>query len=133
MNNPCPAVDADESNVDLTPMLDVVFIMLVFFIITATFLNESGIPVNLPIATEQVTEELESIVVQVKPGGTFVVENRVLSKGGLLSYLQAVYSQNPEASFALLVTRGSRVGDMVAAADAGRRLGFDVIPISMKD
>jgi biopolymer transport protein ExbD len=133
MNNPCPAVDADESNVDLTPMLDVVFIMLVFFIITATFLNESGIPVNLPIATEQVTEELESIVVQVKPGGTFVVENRVLSKGGLLSYVQAVYSQNPEASFALLVTRGSRVGDMVAAADAGRRLGFDVIPISMKD
>jgi len=51
----------------------------------------------------------------------------------LIPYLTALYSQNPEAGFAIVLTEGSRVKDTVAAADAGRILGFDVIPVTMKD
>jgi biopolymer transport protein ExbD len=132
MNDLSPAVEED-SEIDLTPMLDVVFIMLIFFIVTATFLDESGIPVVLPSdGTEQETE-LETIVVRIEPGGTFIVEDRVMSRAGLYPYLAAVYSQSPDANFAVLVTKGSRVGDTVAAADAGRALGFDVIPISVEE
>ena len=40
--------EEEESNIDMTPMLDVVFIMLIFFIVTASFVNESGLDVNRP-------------------------------------------------------------------------------------
>ena len=133
MNYLDPVIDDDKPEVDLTSMLDVVFIMLVFFIITASFIRESGIPVSLPASAEPVPEEIESIVVIVEPASTFIVGDRVMSKGGLIPYLTALYSQNPEASFAVVVTEGSRVRDTVTAADAGRTLGFDVIPIVVRD
>ncbi len=133
MNYLDPVIDDDKPEVDLTSMLDVVFIMLVFFIITASFIRESGIPVSLPSSAEPVPEEIESIVVIVEPASTFIVGNRVMSKGGLIPYLTALYSQNPEASFAVVVTKGSRVKDTVTAADAGRTLGFDTIPIIEKN
>ena len=133
MNYLDPVFDDDKPEVDLTSMLDVVFIMLVFFIITASFIRETGIPVFLPVSAEPGPEVVESIVVVVKPASTFIVGNRVMSKGGLVPYLTALYSQNPEASFAVVVTEGSRVRDTVTAADAGRTLGFDVIPIVVRD
>ena len=123
-----PAIPDDESEINLTPMLDVVFIMLIFFIVTATFLNEFGVPVALPSPYGE-PEQVETIVVRVEPASTFVVNDRVVSRASLAPYLQALRSQNPEAGFAVVVTDGSRVGDAVAAADAGRLVGYDVIPI----
>lgn len=133
MNHFNPAVDDDKTEVDLTPMLDVVFIMLVFFIITASFIRESGIPVTLPGFGEPALDAVQSIVVTVKPESIFVVNDRVMSRGSLIPYVTALYAQNPEASFAVVVTIGSRVGDTVAAADAGRAVGFDVIPITVEE
>ena len=133
MNYVDPAIDDDEPEVNLTSMLDVVFIMLVFFVITASFIRESGVPVSLPVSGEHVPENIETIVVIVEPASTFVVNKRVLSKASLIPYLTALYSQNPKAGFAVEVTKGSRVKDTVAAADAGRTLGFDVIPIIARD
>ena len=133
MNYLDPAVDDDRPEVNLTSMLDVVFIMLIFFIVTASFIHESGIPVSLPVSSEPMPEIIETIVVIVEPESTFVVGNRVLSKGGLIPYLTALYSQNPEAGFAIELTKGSRVKDTVVAADAGRTLGFDVIPVIARD
>lgn len=133
MNHFNPAVDDDKPDVDLTPMLDVVFIMLVFFIITASFVRESGIPVMLPGTGEPPDPEFKSIIVTVKPDSVFVVNNRVLSRGSLVPYVRALYSQNPEANFAVMIKAGSRAGDTIAAADAGRTLGFDVIPITVEE
>ena len=123
-----PVFDDEKPEVNLTPMLDVVFIMLVFFVVTATFLRESGIPVALPFA-ESIPDDIESISVTVERASTFLVNNRAMSKSSLKPYLHALFAQNPDASFSVIVTRGSRVKDTVIAADAGRALGFDVIPI----
>ncbi len=133
MNYLDSAIDDEKPEVDLTSMLDVVFIMLIFFVVTATFIRETGIPVMLPASSETVPDDIETIIVVVESAGTFVVGDRVVSKGGLIPYLTALYSQNPEAGFAIVLTEGSRVKDTVAAADAGRVLGFDVIPVTMKD
>ena len=133
MNHFNPAVEEDKAEVDLTPMLDVVFIMLVFFIITASFIREVGIPVMLPGFGEPPQDDVQSIVVTVKPESVFVVNGRVISRGSLIPYVRALYSQNPKASFAVTVTAGSHVGDTVSAADAGRSLGFDVIPIAEEE
>ncbi|MBT8099952.1 MAG: biopolymer transporter ExbD [Gammaproteobacteria bacterium] len=120
----------EKPEVNLTSMLDVVFIMLIFFVVTASFVRENGIALNLPPQAEIPPDEVPSLVVRVEPASIFRVENRVLSRASLVPYLTALHAQNPDASFAIVVVEGSLVGDMVAAADAGRRLGFDVIPVS---
>lgn len=130
MNYLDPAIAEEKPEVNLTSMLDVVFIMLIFFVVTASFVRENGIPLGMPPQTVAPPTELPTLVVRVEPGSVFRVENRVLSKASLVPYLAALHAQNPDAGFAVVVVAGSRVGDMVAAADAGRRLGFDVIPIS---
>ncbi len=133
MNYSDPAIDDDKPEVNLTSMLDIVFIMLIFFIVTASFIRETGIPVYSPGSSESDDNDVESIVVIVESASTFIVGDRVMSKAGLLPYLTAVYSRNPEASFAVVVTEGSLVKDTAAAADVGRMLGFDVIPIIVRD
>jgi len=133
MNYSDPAIDDDKPEVNLTSMLDIVFIMLIFFIVTASFIRETGIPVYSPGPSESNDKDVESIVIIVEPASTFIVGDRVMSKAGLLPYLTALYSQNPEASFAVVVTEGSLVKDTAAAADVGRMLGFDVIPIIVRD
>ena len=125
--------EADRSEVNLTPMLDVVFIMLVFFVVTATFLNETGVEVALPASGQMPPEDIQTIAVRVVPGRTFIVNDRPVSRSGLISYLQYLKSGNPDANFAVLVERDARLGDTVTAVDAGRQLGFGVVPISPVD
>ena len=123
----------DRSEVNLTPMLDVVFIMLVFFVVTATFLNETGLEVTMPANGTAPPAEIETIAVRVAPGSTFIVNDRAVTRAGLISYLQYLKSKNPDANFAVLVDSDARLGDTVAAVDAGRQLGFSVVPISPID
>ena len=128
-----PAPDSERSEVNLTPMLDVVFIMLVFFVVTATFLNESGVPVYLPAVGGEPPADLQTIAVHVESGGAFVVHDRVVSASGLAPYLKYLFARNPDANFAVLVARDAKVRDTVAAVDAGRQVGIDAVPLTPKD
>ena len=128
-----PVLDSERSEVDLTPMLDVVFIMLVFFVVTATFLNETGLPVYLPATGSETPPDVTTIAVRVESSGMFVVNDRVVSRSGLPSYLQYLFSGNPDANFAVMVSRAAKIDDTVAAIDAGRRLGFNAVPVAPID
>ena len=123
----------DRSSIDLTPMLDVVFIMLIFFVVTASFLRESGLPVALAGEPTAAADDVASISVVVESGGVFRVNGRVVARGNLLPYLHAIRSNKPEAGFGLVLGNESLVADAVHAADVGRRLGFDVIPVTRQD
>ncbi len=118
----------DDSEINLTPMLDVVFIMLIFFLVTATFLNERGVPVDIPPASLD-PEEVESITVLVQSDGSFVVNSRPLARASLIPYVHALSAQNPEAGYSVRLGEGSKVGDIVAAIEAGRTLGLDIVPL----
>lgn len=123
-----PAAPQDDSEINLTPMLDVVFIMLIFFLVTATFLNEKGVHVDIPPAQIDPIE-VESISVLVQSDSSFVVNGRPLARASLIPYVRALYSQNPEAGFSVRLGSGSKVRDIVAAVDVGRSLGFDIVPL----
>ena len=123
-----PAIPHDDSEINLTPMLDVVFIMLIFFLVTATFLNEHGVPVDIPPALIDPIE-VESISVLVQSDSSFVVNGRPTARASLVPYVRALYSQNPEAGYSVTMGAGSKVGDIVAAVDVGRSLGFDIVPL----
>ena len=130
MNRYHSATKEEDAEINLTPMLDVVFIMLIFFVVTASFIKDFGIPVALPAGLPVLTEELETITVTVEPGHTFNVNGRPLAKGSLVPYLRYLTAGFPDARFAVLVHDDAFVEDTVAAADAGRQVGYRRIPIS---
>lgn len=120
----------DQSEINLSPMLDVVFIMLIFFIVVASFVNEQGLPVLLPSSPDR-PSIVESIQVRVEPAGTFVVNNRAMTAASVQPYVQALYAESADAKFVVLVTEGSKVRDTAVAIEAGRSIGVDVTPIQM--
>ncbi len=123
----------DQAEINLSPMLDVVFIMLIFFIVVASFVDEIGLPVTLPAATGTVDSEIESIVITVEKTSIFVVNGRSMTASSVPAYVRALHADSPEASFGVLLAAGSKVKDAVVAIDAGRAIGFDVVPITRKE
>ncbi len=69
---------ADEAAIDLTPMLDIVFIMLIFFIVTTSFVKESGVEINRPSASTAETVKKGNIMVAVRENGQVWVDKRIV-------------------------------------------------------
>ncbi len=124
-----PAADSGEE-VNLTPMLDVVFIMLIFFIVTASFLREHAVDVYTPPAGVKSDANVDSITVHVLNTHGYTVNGRAVSRSGLSPYLHQLNAEYPEASFAILVQNASEVKDLVFAVDAARRLGVSPVPVA---
>ncbi len=121
----------DETELNLSSMLDVVFIMLIFFVVTATFLEETAMPVTLPDKSVVVPpDDFDTITVVVEPASTFRINGRVMPAASVRPYVRALYAENPEATFAVLLTEGSIVKDAAVAIEAGRSVGLDIIPLA---
>lgn len=130
MKNIFPATSEEQSDINLTPMLDVVFIMLIFFVVTASFIRELGLDITLPAGADIFPQELETIKVVIEYDDSFHVNDRVLAKGSLVPYIRSLRSEFPDANFVILASPDAHVEATVAAADAGRQAGFSVIPIT---
>ncbi len=124
-------LDQNESReVNLTPMLDVVFILLIFFVVTATFLREFGVSVDAPEAPFIDQKQVEPIVVIVEPAGTFAVNGRRVGAENLLPYVQGLAGEHPNVSYSVLMAPGAKTGDIVKSIDVGRQIGIQVVPIA---
>ena len=67
-----------DSEVNLTPMLDVVFIMLIFFVVTTSFVKESGVEVNRPSANTAQQQESANILIAIRPNGEIWIDGRAV-------------------------------------------------------
>ena len=103
------AVQQDESGeIDLTPMLDVVFIMLIFFIVTATFVKEIGLDVNSPDKNQNVKDaDKQSIVVQVTNRDRIRIRGRDVDIRSVRANIERLHAENPEANRILTAPRKS--------------------------
>ena len=95
----------EEDEVDLTPMLDVVFIMLIFFIVTATFVKEIGIDVNTPDDNQNVKDaDKKSIVVQVTSRNRIKIRNRDIDFRAVRANIERLHAESPDAPVAVSYT-----------------------------
>ncbi len=115
--------EEDESNVDITPMLDVVFIMLIFFIVTATFIKESGIDVDKPEQATAIVEEKASILVSIDATDKIWIERRQVDMRSVRSIIERLHAENPKASVVIQADKESRNETLVQVMDASRRAG----------
>lgn len=114
---------ADESNdIDLTPMLDVVFIMLIFFIVTASFVKEIGIDVNIPEDNNNPPppDAPQNILVRITADNQIWMEDRRVDERSVRSNIERMRAELPKASVIISADPKAHAGTYVLVADAAR-------------
>lgn len=120
----------DESSVDITPMLDVVFIMLIFFIVTATFVKEAGIDVDKPEAATAIVQEKASILVAIDAEDRVWINRREVDIRSVRSIIERLHAENPKGTVVIQADRNSRNDMLVRVMDASRRAGVYEIALA---
>ena len=116
--------DQGGAEIDLTPMLDVVFIMLIFFIVVASFIKEAGVEVNRPDNNQPDNpEDSTSILVEVASDNQIWMENRRVDIRAVRANIQRLLAEDPEAPVTIKVEKGAEAGIVVDVADAARESG----------
>mgnify|MGYP000043389270 FL=1 len=116
------------AEIDLTPMLDVVFIMLIFFIVVASFIKEAGVEVNRPDDNQpDDPEDSTSILVEVASDNQIWMENRRVDIRAVRANIQRLLAEDPEAPVTIKVEKGAEAGVVVDVADAARESGVAAV------
>jgi biopolymer transport protein ExbD len=123
--------DEEETSIDLTPMLDVVFIMLIFFIVTASFIKEAGLDVNRPDApvTESKPEDA-NILVSIRANDEIWIDRRLIDPRALRANIERLHAENPKGSVVIMADSKSTNKMLVSVMDSARQAGVYNISIA---
>ena len=122
--------DDNDNEVDLTPMLDVVFIMLIFFIVTASFVKESGIEVNKPHAVTAERKEKGNILVAISADNQIWIDRRQVDPRALRANIERMHAENPNGAVVIQADTESKNGLLVLVLDAARQAGVKSVSIA---
>jgi biopolymer transport protein ExbD len=122
--------DDDENEINLTPMLDVVFIMLIFFIVTASFIKEAGIDVNRPDAPTAERVEDANILIAISPNDEIWIDRRLVDPQAVRANIERLHAENPKGSVVIQADKKSTNEMLVTIMDASRAAGVYNISIA---
>ena len=119
-----------ESEVNLTPMLDVVFIMLIFFIVTASFVKESGIEISRPGASTAVRKERGNILIAISANDQIWMNRRQVDPRALRANIERAHAENPQGAVVIQADKAAKTGLLVQVMDAARQAGVKDISLA---
>jgi len=122
--------DEDDGEVNLTPMLDVVFIMLIFFIVTASFVKESGIDVTRPNAATAERKEKGNILIAISENNQIWIDRRQVDPRALRANIERMHAENPNGAVVIQADVESKNGLLVQVMDAARQVGVKSVSIA---
>ncbi|MFL0807705.1 MAG: biopolymer transporter ExbD [Oceanobacter sp.] len=119
--------EAEDGEIDITPMLDVVFIMLIFFIVTASFVKESGIEVNRPDASTSNAKPRANILIAISDTGEIWINKRRVDESQVRANIERMHAENPQGTVVIQADEEAKTKQLVAVMDAARAAGvYDV-------
>ena len=119
-----------ESEVNLTPMLDVVFIMLIFFIVTASFVKESGIEISRPGASTAVRKERGNILIAITANDQIWMNRRQVDPRALRANIERAHAENPQGAVIIQADKEAKTGLLVQVMDAARSAGVKSVSLA---
>jgi biopolymer transport protein ExbD len=126
-------MDEEEATIDMTPMLDVVFIMLIFFIVTASFVKEAGIDVNRPEAATAVKKDRANILVAISEKGDIWINKRKVDVRAVQANIERLYAENPQGTVVIQADRKSTTDVLIKVMDASRAAGIEDVSIAAQE
>jgi biopolymer transport protein ExbD len=120
----------EDTGIDLAPMLDFVLNLLIFFIITNTFVSEAGIQINRPSAQTAVKEERSNIIVAISPQGEVWIDKQRIDIRSLRAVISRLRAANPQAGVIIQADKDASAGLMVEAMDQARLAGVRDVAVA---
>ena len=120
----------EEAEINITPMLDIVFIMLIFFIVTTSFTKETGATIVKPVAEQAVALQNGTILIGVRPNDDIWMAKRQIELREVRQMVERAKSENPEGSVVIIADKGARIGTVTQVMDQVRLAGVEGVSIS---
>ena len=120
----------EELEINLTPMLDIVFIMLIFFIVTAVFVKEAGVEVEKPIASAATKQDRVSILVAITASNEVWINRKQVEIKAVRSVIEKLRSENPKGTVSVQADRKAKAGITLEVMEAARLAGAPNVSIS---
>ena len=124
------AVDEEENEINLTPMLDVVFIMLIFFIVTATFIKEAGIQVERPNTVTADSQDDASILIAISEVDEIWIDRQERDPRAIRGIIERLHAENPKGSIVIQADEGSTHETLVIVMEAAKKAGVTNVSIA---
>ncbi|MEW6993213.1 ExbD/TolR family protein [Colwelliaceae bacterium MEBiC 14330] len=126
--------DQDEKeDIDMTPMLDVVFILLIFFIVTASFVKEAGIDVNRPEAATAVKKERANILVAISDKGDIWINKRKVDVRSVQANIERLKAENPQGTVVIQADKKATTDTLIKVMDSARAAGVYDVSIAAQE
>lgn len=122
--------ETTAENVNLTPLIDMVFILLIFFLVTASFTKESGIDVDRPTAQTAVRQEQGSLIIAINKDGEIWIDNQMVDIRSLRAHVERLHAQNPEGTVIILADKSVRTGATIEVLDQVRLASVNNVAIA---
>lgn len=126
-------VEEEENEINLTPMLDVVFIMLIFFIVTATFIKEAGIQVERPDTVTADSQDDASILIAISPNDEIWIDRKKRDPRAVRSVIAQLHAENPKGSIVIQADEESTHETLVIVMEAAKGAGVTNVAIASDD
>ena len=123
-------VEEEENEINLTPMLDVVFIMLIFFIVTATFIKEAGIQVERPDTITADTQDDAAILIAISATDEIWIDRQERDPRVVRSIIERLHAENPKGSIVIQADEGSTHEMLVVVMEAAKAAGVTNVAIA---
>ncbi len=108
----------------MAPLIDMIFILLIFFLVTTSFVKESGVVIKRPIQSNQVSKEQTNLFVQVTRDGVIYIKNRAIDVQLVRPYMERYQFENPQNSVTIVGDRESMIGTVIRVLDACKLAGI---------
>ena len=123
----------EDADIDITPMLDIVFIMLIFFIVTATFVKESGIDVTRPDAETAMKQNRVAILIAIRDNNEVWINRRQVDLASVRANVEKLHAENPQGGAVIQADREAETGVLVEIMDQVRLAGVGAISIAAEE
>lgn len=122
--------DEETGAIDLTPMLDVVFIMLIFFIVTATFIKEPGVEVTRPDAVTADPKPRANILVAITGNNEIWIDKSEVDPGSVKRQIERLYAENPNSTVVIQADNEANIKTVTEVTQAAREAGVLDVAVS---
>jgi biopolymer transport protein ExbD len=121
-----------DPGINMAPLIDMVFILLIFFLVTTTFIRETGIQVKKPEATTAESLEKESMMIGISSEGEIWFEQRRIDLLALRSWVEKRLRESPDSPIVIVTDKGAQTGVLIDVMDECRLAGVDRISVASK-
>ena len=122
--------EEEDVEINLTPMLDVVFIMLIFFIVTAVFVKDPGVEITRPEAVTAFIPDKGSIFIAVTAANEIWVDKRSVGKDGVRAAIERLHTENPEGGVVIQADSAAANEFVISVMDAAKDAGITNVTIA---